>query len=277
MGGIGGTLQVGSHSSTSRLSCDDFSSTVPIVSPTGTTNITVTDNDAAMKLVPNFYNFGNVAAGATASSITIQVTNTSGSLLTNCDPPEFYSDGNQATEFTIANNNCPLDFPAGASCSFDLSYTDDGSQTEKSAEMEIRCDNQKYVRTGSNFVANYNQQGGDNVLHAYKIIEFENHSTVQTGETLKVYVYPFGKIAVQSGSPKFTATLSDGTTTVDFNYVQADSTDHRLAFQYTVDQSVSHSGHLFYHLIKGERFFIILIRIQILQRLIFTGMASILE
>lgn len=253
-----GALQVGSHSSTSRLSCDDFSSTVPIVSPTGTTNITVTDNDAAMKLVPNFYNFGNVAANETASSITIQVTNTSGSLLTNCDPPEFYSDGNQATEFNITNNNCPLDFPAGASCSFDLSYTsytDDGSQTEKSAEMEIRCDNQKYVRTGSNFVANYNQQGGDNVLHAYKIIEFENHSTVQTGETLKVYVYPFGKIAVQSGSPKFTATLSDGTTTVDFNYVQADSTDHRLAFQYTVDQSVSHSGPLVLSFDQGGAIF----------------------
>lgn len=66
-----GALQVGSHSVTSRVVCDDLSnsSIATVTSSTASFNLTVTDNDAAMSLSPNFHDFGNVATSTTAGSL----------------------------------------------------------------------------------------------------------------------------------------------------------------------------------------------------------------
>jgi hypothetical protein len=259
-----GALNVGSHSVSYRMDCDDFASgSLTTVSSTNASlSINVTDNDGVFRVSPNWIDLGNsndINIDETLTSSNIQVTNVSGGNLTGCQTPVFYDNGNEVSNLTVVNSNCPSNFANGDQCTFQVQYTDDDSDMKVTAEMEIRCDDDKSIRTSSNFVVNYNNGGGNNHIGCDQqnndlcgtaVYGFNKEQAYSTGDNLFIYVYTNSKVDWDSGSGyhfydwNFGTYGGTNTGNGTFNYDDASSSENRLAFKYTVQPGDSFAGNL---------------------------------
>lgn len=244
-----GALEVGNHSVSYQLVCHDNSVTPlnEISSANVNFNLSVNDTGASLRLSPSFHNFGYPENGDTVGPVTISMTNISGGELTGCQAPEFYINGNDSdpaiSKLSISNNSCLGTLSTNDTCSFDISYNEnEAAPPSMEAEMEIRCDFDKYVRTSSSFLAHFQSGGGSDDVNSQGIFAHQSYSQLNTGDEFIIAVYPDRAVSVDTsgGTPFMDVSLNSSI--LQLPYSANDSSENVMIFKTIITASEDHSS-----------------------------------